>query len=121
MERREYPRVETCNLISYLSVRENGQIIDQSMGKALNVSQNGILLETNRIISSGNISLMTVDLDNKLIEIKGKVVYSKENGYGKFGNGVTFLDNHEQSIKFVSSLIRVYCTRKNKFDAAVGM
>lgn len=91
------------------------------MGKALNVSQNGIFLETNRIISSENISIMAVDLDNNLIEVKGKVVYSKDNGYGKFGNGVTFQDDPEKSIKFVSSLIRVFCSRKNRYDAAVGM
>jgi hypothetical protein len=121
MERREYPRVKTCNLISYLSVRENGQIVDQSMGKALNVSQNGIFLETTQLILAEKISLMTVDPDNNLIEIEGKVVYSKESGYGKFGNGVTFQDDPEQTIKFVSGLIRVFYNRKNKFDKAVGM
>ena len=121
MERREYPRVKTCNLISYLSTRENGQIVEQSMGKALNVSQNGIFLETTQLILAERISLMTVDPDNNLIEIEGKVVYSKENGFGKFGNGVTFQDNPERTIKFVSSLIRVFYNRKNKFNAAVGM
>jgi len=121
MERRKYPRVATCNLISYLSVREDGQIIDQSMGKALNVSQNGIFLETSRMISSENISLMTVDLDNKLIEIKGKVVYSKDNGYGKFGIGVTFQEDDQQSVRFVSNIVRVFHNRKNNFAAAVGM
>jgi len=121
MERRKHPRVETCNLISYISERENGRIVDQNMGKALNVSQTGIFLETNRIIASENISIMTVDPDNNLIEVKGKVVYSKDNGSGKFGNGVTFRDDPEQSIKFVSSLIRVFHRRKNRYDAAVGM
>ena len=42
MEQRKYPRVEICNLISYLSVMENGEITDQSIGKALNISQSGI-------------------------------------------------------------------------------
>ena len=74
MERRKYPRVEICNLISYLSERENGQIVDQNMGKVLNVSQNGIFLETNRLILSENISIMAVDPDNNLIEVKVLVI-----------------------------------------------
>ena len=39
MEQRKYPRVETCNLISYLLIRENGEITEQGMGRALNISQ----------------------------------------------------------------------------------
>ena len=64
---------------------------------------------------------MTVDLDNKLIEIKGKVVYSKDNGYGKFGIGVTFQEDDQQSVRFVSNIVRVFHNRKNNFAAAVGM
>jgi hypothetical protein len=39
MDQRKYPRVETCNLISYLLIRANGEIIEQGMGRALNISQ----------------------------------------------------------------------------------
>ena len=88
MERRIYPRVKTCNLISYLAIRENGEIADQGMGRVLNISQNGIFLETSRLIFSESISLMSVDLDNNLIEIKGEVIYSGINRSGMIGNGI---------------------------------
>jgi hypothetical protein len=120
MEHRKHPRVETCNLISYLMIRANGEIADQGMGRALNISQGGILLETTRLILSEHISLMSVDLDNNLIEIKGNVVYSKDNGFGMIKNGVRFQGNHDDMIQFAAKLIKVFHFRKHEFPAAMS-
>lgn len=121
MEKRKYPRVETCNLISYLVIRANGEITDQGMGRALNISQGGILLETTRLILSEHISLMSVDLDNNLIEIKGNVVYSRDNGSGMIGNGIRFETGHDKSVQFVAKLIKVFHMRKHKVAAAISV
>ena len=119
MEQRKYPRVEICNLISYLSVMENGEITDQSIGKALNISQSGIHLETTRLILSEHVSLMSVDLDNNLIEIKGSIVYSKENGSDMIGYGISFQGPHDENIQFAIKLIKVFHHRKHKVAVAV--
>ena len=118
-EHRKYPRVETCNLISYLSIMGNREITDQSMGRALNVSQGGIHLETPRLILSENVSLMSVDLDNNLIEIKGSIVYSKENGCGMIGYGIRFQGWHKENIQFAANLIKVFHYRKHEAALAV--
>ena len=121
MEQRKYPRVETCNLISYLVIRANGEIADQGMGRALNISQGGILLETSRLILSEHISLMSVDLDNNLIEIKGNVIYSRDNGSGMIGNGVRFEGEHDEAVQFAANLIKVFHIRKHKCMAAMSV
>jgi hypothetical protein len=121
MERRKYPRVETRNLISYVSIGDNGAIKGQSMGKALNISQNGIFLETTRLIFSESISLMSVDVDNHLIEIWGKVVYSMEYGSGKFGNGIRFQGAHNENIQFAMKLIKVFHNRRNPSAAIINL
>jgi len=121
MEKRKYPRVETCNLISYLVTRANGEIADQGMGRALNISQGGILLETSRLILSEHISLMSVDLDNNLIEMKGNVIYSRDNGSGMIGNGVRFEGQHDEAVQFATKLIKVFHIRKHKFIAAMSV
>ena len=121
MEQRKYTRVETCNLISYLLIRENGKITEQGMGRALNISQGGILLETTRLILSEHISLMSVDLDNNLIEIKGNIVYSKGNGSGMIVNGVRFQGKHGEIIQFAAKLIKAFHIRKHKFVAAMSV
>ena len=118
MEQRKYPRVETCNLVSYMLIGENGEIEDQGMGRALNISQGGILLETSRLILSEHISLMSVDLDNNLIEIKGNVVYSKDNGLGMIQNGICFESEHHETIQFATKLIKAFHTRKHRLLAA---
>jgi hypothetical protein len=115
MERRIYPRVKTCNLISYMAMAENGEIEDIGMGRALNISQNGIFLETPRLIFSKYISLMSVDLDNNLIEIKGQVMYSGINESGMAGNGIRLQGEHHENIQFATRLIKVFHCRKNRF------
>jgi hypothetical protein len=121
MERRICPRVKTSNLISYMAIRENGEIADLSMGRALNISQNGIFLETPRLVFSEYISLMSVDLDNNLIEIKGKVIYSETNGSGMIGNGIRLQGEHHENIQFAAKLIKVFHNRKNKFAEALSI
>lgn len=119
MERRIYPRVKTCNLISYAAIRANGDIVDQGMGRALNISQNGILLETPTLIFSEYISLMSVDIDNNLIEIKGMVIYSGIRGSGMIANGICLQGQHTENIQFAAKLIKVFHTRKNRIPAAI--
>jgi hypothetical protein len=120
MERRIYPRVKTCNLISYMAIRENGEITDLGMGRALNISQNGIFLETPRLLFSEYISLMSVDLDNNLIEIKGQVMYSGINGTGMVGNGIHLQGEHHENIQFATKLIKVFHVRKNRYAPALA-
>jgi len=121
MERRKYPRVKTCNLISYMAIQENGEITDLGMGRALDISQNGIFLETPRLLFSEYISLMSVDLDNNLIEIKGKVIYSGINRAGMVGNGIRLQGKHHENIQFATRLIKVFNIRKNKFATAMAV
>lgn len=121
MERRNYPRVKTCNLISYMTIAENGEITDLGMGRALDISQNGIFLETPRLLFTEYISLMSTDLDNNLIEIKGKVIYSGVNRSGMIGNGIRLQGEHHENIQFATRLIKVFHIRKNKFAPAMAV
>ena len=119
MERRNYPRVKTCNLISYMAIKENGEITDIGMGRVLDISQNGIFLETPRLLFSEYISLMSVDLNNNLIEIKGQVIYSGINRSRMVGNEIRMIGEHHENIQFTTRLIKVFHIRKNKFAPAM--
>ena len=114
MERRQYPRVKTRNLISYIGFDPDGQIAEQNMGMALNLSQGGIFLETTDAICSESVSLMSVDAGDQLIEIKGRVVYSTQHGNGRFGAGVRFQGTHPQNIQFAMKLIKSFNAQKYK-------
>ena len=119
MDRRRYQRVHISNLISYVSMDDDGTVIDQSIGKALNISQSGLFLETSRIILSGFISLMSIDRDNRLIEITGRVAYSRSIESGKFGTGIEFHAPNSATTQFAVNLVKVFSHRKNMVYAAV--
>jgi len=61
-DRRKFPRVPTRNVVSYLSIDKKGNKLNQGMGRAMDISQNGIRLETTQRIESENILLEFVDL-----------------------------------------------------------
>jgi hypothetical protein len=63
LDRRKFPRVKIFNPISYDCVDKEGIRLDQNMGIALDISQNGILLETAKKIESKNIFLLFVSGD----------------------------------------------------------
>ena len=114
-EQRAYPRVATCNLISYAAFTRGLHKSYCRMGRALDVSQTGIHLETARRVKSEFVSLMTCDLEEDLIEIKGRVAYSRENGEGMFRTGIRFEGTHDENIRFAKKLIRVYHNRKTGY------
>lgn len=120
MERRQYPRVKIGNLISYIGKNAKGEILEQSMGKALNVSQSGIFIETPQMIFSALISMMSVDHNNNLVEIKGEVIYSTSYKNGMYGTGIRFYGMHHENIRFVTKLIKVFNIRKYELAAAVS-
>ena len=86
------------------------------MGKALDISQGGILLETPYPIEVGDISLMAVDKEVNLLEIKADLVYCKKADLGKFQSGIKFIDTELRVLKFVKSLIKEYSHRKHTMD-----
>ncbi len=121
MEKRQYSRVKTCNLISFVGRRSNGKISEQNMGKALNISQSGIFLETTNRVLSESISMMSVDAGNNLIEIKGQVIYSTERSNGLFGAGIRFKGSQTENIQFAMKLIKAYNSQKYKTATAANL
>ena len=115
MDQRKYARVEACNLISYAAINRSGKLSRHRMGRALDVSQNGIYLETPNQVTSEFVSLMTSDVDEKLIEIKGRVAYSRKNGSNMFRTGIRLAGTHDENIQFAKKLIRVYHKRRTGY------
>lgn len=116
---RAQPRIGTVNLISYVCIDSSGRAIDQGMGQALNISQTGILLETLDPIDTNYLSLMSFDLNNELMEIRGRVIHCKATSPEKFNTGIEFIGNQDDIVQFVSKMIRVYYYRKNEIDVEI--
>lgn len=118
-ERRKSPRIKTRNLIAHLSIDENGELISQGLGKALDISKGGMLLETPFPIKDGQLSLMAVDKDSVLFEIKGKLAYCKRTASGMYHAGIKFIGTESQVVNYVSRLIKEYNHRKKLLYFAI--
>lgn len=90
-EKRKHPRISSLNL-SYVCLDENKKIIKQGMGRTLNVSESGILLETHFPIDKSHIVGLTLGLEEDLIDIKGRPVHIHTNAAGKHEVGIEFLN-----------------------------
>lgn len=112
--RRKYPRVSVNILIFYDCYDEESEIFEQKIGNASDISQGGMLIETDRIIDANYIRVGFVNHNNKLIEITGSIVWSRKNKDGKVLSGLCFHGDENENIKFASNLIRTYHYRKKE-------
>jgi hypothetical protein len=93
--RRKHPRFKTNDPISYVCVDNNGNRIKEGKGKAINVSKGGILIETQESFNWHDILLLGIDLKDKFVSIKGRVVYCNTDDSGMFQTGIEFLETEE--------------------------
>ena len=120
VNRRKHVRVETNNLIAHETIGRDGKVVSRSMGKALNVSRSGILLETSYPIVAEGISLMAVDLDDNLIEMKGRPIYCRETYTGMYQTGISFIGTEKDTAKFAVKLIKLFHHRKHNLIMQVA-
>ena len=107
-ERRKYPRVPICDPISYITMDSKGNHLSQNLGAVQNASQNGMKLETFDPIKTKFALISFVDLDKKLVEIKGRIVYTRRNKSGKFESGISLQGSPAEKLKFIKKLVRTY-------------
>jgi hypothetical protein len=97
-EQRKHPRLKTQNL-SYICLDENGQTVKQGMGRTLNISESGILLETHFPVEAGHTVVVSLGLDDDLAEIKGNPVHIRSAEQGVYEVGIEFVELDRASLK----------------------
>ncbi len=103
--RRKHPRVNALNLAEVHILDDSG-IADCGIGRTLNVSEAGILLETHFPIEPDQVLDLTIALGDDILEIKGKVVYSRKESTGKYQNGVKFTESDKTTIPVLASFVK---------------
>jgi len=106
-EKRKHARINSLNL-SYVCLDENNQIIKQGMGRSLNVSESGILLETHFPIDDQHIVILTLGLEEDLVDIKGRPVHTRINDEGKYEVGIEFLEPKAKARKALKNYIDAF-------------
>ena len=108
IEKRTCGRVGTCNLISFVILDDQGNQVGHGMGKAVDISQSGLRLLTTHPVSAERVSLMATDMDGQLVEITGRMVFSRRGAAGGYQAGVEFTAPREARVRFATSLIKAF-------------
>lgn len=107
MENRKHERFNSKNLLSYTCVAQDGTVVQQGMGKTLDVSEGGILLETHVPISPEHDVYLDIGFKDDVAEIVGEVAYSRVSDGGRSESGIRFRQHSSEShailLAFVSS------------------
>lgn len=99
-ERRRFIRPEALNLLDYLVVDSQGRQGEYAMGRTLNVSRGGILMETHIPLPVGQQVMITLGLEDNLVDIMGRIVYATYSA-GMHQNGIEFFHMSETDRKIL--------------------
>jgi c-di-GMP-binding flagellar brake protein YcgR len=94
-EQRHFIRKNGLHLLDYLIIDQNGLQTTYSMGRTLDVSANGLKLETTKKIEKGDTLLITVGLEDDLIDLRAEVVHT-EQAAQRYITGIEFQDISEE-------------------------
>ena len=105
---RRHERVDSLNLLSYFCVDDSQEVVSQGMGRTLNVSEGGILLETHVAIDSQYSIFLSIGFQEELTEVKGKIVYSKKGENDRWQSGIEFVFPDENTRRIIKKYIDAF-------------
>ena len=77
LKRRKFERSSTLNLVDYVILGEDGSRLSRGMGRTRNVSEGGLLLETHRPLTQGQVVQITLGLKDDTVQLRGRVMHQE--------------------------------------------
>ena len=102
--KRKHERIQSLNL-SYICLDEDENIIKQGMGRTLNISESGILLETHFPIKPEHVVQLTISLEEDLLDLKGKPIHVRSTDKGKYEIGIQFIDLDQSATDLLKNFV----------------
>lgn len=111
-EKRKHSRIDSLHLLNYVYFDEKEEESTQGMGRTLNVSESGILLETHNAIETGHVVSLTIGFEEDVVDIKGRAIYSNKNDRDMFESGIEFFDVDADAKKVLRQYITAFNANK---------
>ncbi|MBU1168742.1 MAG: hemerythrin domain-containing protein [Proteobacteria bacterium] len=109
MQKREFLRFQSSNLVYYTLLNESGDVYWEGVGKTLNVSMGGVLIEIDcQMEDVINTLFLEMALANNILKLKGRVAFVKETGAQRHELGIQFMDVSEQVQDDLSEFLKKY-------------
>lgn len=117
-EKRKYSRVDSIYLLNYVHIDANNEdSVTQGMGRTINVSESGIMLETHVPFSEKDTVDVVVGLKEDMVTIRGKVVFNRPTETGRFQSGIEFLTIDEDSLKTLRRYVDAFNAMSSASDS----
>ncbi len=108
-EKRRHPRINISNVVSYNLFDENKNRIDSGKGRIQNLSQNGALLETSKLLSGSFIVLASIGLNGYMVKVKGSIIKTrKTDKEGLYLTGIEFIGPKDEQRNAVIAFIKIH-------------
>jgi c-di-GMP-binding flagellar brake protein YcgR len=111
-ENRNYIRLDSLHLLDYLIIDREGRQTTYSMGRTLDVSEHGMKLEVNHAVDTGDTLLITVGIENNLVDLTGEVIHCKKIK-DRYILGIEFSDISDKGME----ILKIYIIAFNKHTA----
>ena len=97
-EKRNHIRINSINLLNYVYFDEDMKEESQGMGRTLNVSEAGLMLETNRSFKVNREVSLNIGLEEELLSINGTVIFTNSDASGLSNSGIQFRSLSENEL-----------------------
>ena len=104
-ERRRHQRYETLNLVYYV-VKDDGSELSQDMGRTLDASERGLLIETRIPLVEGLHLKMDIAMGDMILNLSGEVVHTHSADSGMHVSGVEFDPLDEKTHTLLKEFLR---------------
>ena len=114
-EHRKFIRYDALHLLDYIVLDEDGKAGIYSMGRTIDVSIDGLKLETIYPLKANTHLMLTVGLEDDLIDLEGLTTHAAPCD-GRFVSGITFLKITKNGRRVVAKYVEAF--RKRKMELA---
>ncbi len=116
IDERESKREESINIVDYVMLGEDGEPESSGMGRTINVGDRGLLLETSTPLEEQRILLVTLGLENDMIEFKGRITYIGTSEENKFRSGIEFMKIDEKGKRVLHKFLKTLVYKNIDFN-----
>ncbi len=116
-EKRKFIRYDALHLLDYIVMDKDGNKGVYSMGRTLDVSVDGIKMEIQNRFDIGTLLLITVGLEDNLIDLLGEVTHTSARD-GRFLSGIVFRRITERGRAILLEYVKAFQRRKKEIEEA---
>lgn len=109
---RKDERIDASNLLYWCVKDDAGAVVQQGMGRTLNVSESGIRLESRKRIDAENALWLTIGFEDDLVEIPGKIENMTQTD-DLYTFGIRFIELDERSRVILNQYVKVFLQQIN--------